>query len=269
MTLALVDTHAHLDGSEYQNDLEATMQRATEADVRNIVSAGQDKTTSLAALELCARFPQIAPAVGVHPHLAKDAGDLAWLGPLLDDPRVVAAGEMGLDYHYDFSPRDVQREVFRVQLDLAGARSLPVIIHCREATEDVMRLLRTHRKPASPCVIHCFTESYEIAKKFIDECDVFLGIGGAVTFRKAIEVQDAVTRLPLDRLVLETDCPFMAPVPYRGRRNEPAYLRITCDAVAALRGMTAEEIAAATTANAKRLFPKLEAIFQSPPTRGE
>ena len=257
MTLALVDTHAHLDGSEYQNDLEAAMQRATEAGVRRMVSAGQDKATSLAALGLSTRFPQIAPAVGVHPHLAKDAGDMAWLGPMLDDPRVVAAGEMGLDYHYDFSPRDVQREIFATQLELAGARSLPVIIHCREAIEDVMTLLRAHRKPASPCVIHCFTESYDIAKKFIDECDVFLGIGGAVTFRKATDLQDAVTRLPLDRLVLETDCPYMAPVPYRGKRNEPAYMRLTCEAVAALRATTPDEVATATTANAEKLFPKL------------
>lgn len=267
MTLALIDTHAHLDGSEYENDLEATMQRATDAGVRSIISAGQDKATSLATLELSARFAHVAPAVGVHPHLAKEAGDLAWLGPMLDNPRVVAAGEMGLDYHYDFSPRDVQREIFTTQLELAGARGLPVIIHCREATRDVMTLLRSHRKPASPCVIHCFTETYDIAKKFIDECDVFLGIGGAVTFKKATDLQDAVIRLPLDRLVLETDCPYMAPVPHRGKRNEPAYVRLTCEAVAALRATTPDEIAVATTANAKRLFPKLGAISQSPPTR--
>ena len=259
MSLSLVDTHAHLDGPEFEADLEQTVARATDACVRAIVSAGQDRATSQATLELAARFPSVAPAVGVHPHLAKDAGDLTWLEPMLDDPRVVAAGEMGLDYHYDFSPRERQREVFERQLDLAGKRGLPAIVHCREAYDDVMEVLRAHRARGTPVVVHCFTASYDIGKELIDECDAFLGIGGAVTFKKATELHDAVRRLPLERLVLETDCPFMTPVPHRGKRNEPAYVSLTCAAVATLRSTSAEAIAQATSANALRLFPKLVA----------
>ncbi len=257
MNSALIDTHAHLDGSEYALDLEQVVARAQDAGVRLIASAGQDEATSRATLDLAARFANIIPAVGMHPHLAKDAGDLTWLPALLDDPRVIAAGEMGLDYHYDFSPRDVQRRVFARQLEWARERELPAIVHCREAYDDVMLILGRHRGGSPTAVVHCFTESYDVGKRLIDECDVYLGIGGAVTFKKAADLRDAVKRLPLERLVLETDCPYMAPVPHRGKRNEPAYLRLTCEMIAALRDTTADDVAAATTANALRLFPKL------------
>jgi TatD DNase family protein len=252
----LVDTHAHLDGPDYA-DVRPTLERARDAQVLRIVSAGQDRATSLATLELARLYPQIAPAVGVHPHLAKDAGDLSWLSPLLADPRIVAAGEMGLDYHYNFSPPEVQREVFAAQLALAGSLKLPAIVHSREAGADVEDLLRAHRASSSGVVVHCFTESYETGIRLIETCDAYLGIGGAVTFKKATDLHDAVARLPLERLVLETDCPYMTPVPYRGKRNEPAYLRLTCEAVARLRDASVEEIAQATTANALRLFPRL------------
>ncbi len=255
--MTLVDTHAHLDGDEFAADLDAIVERASNAGLRAIISAGQDEATSQATLGLASRFSILAPAVGVHPHLAKDAGDLRWLAPLLDDPRVVAAGEMGLDHHYDFSPRDRQREVFALQLEMAGQRGLPAIIHCREAYAEVMAVLRGHRRPGTQAVIHCFTESYDVGKRLIEEHDVYLGIGGAVTFKRATDLHDAVKRLPLDRLVLETDCPYMTPVPHRGKRNEPAYMTLTCDAVAALRGISTEAVAQATTANAQRLFPKL------------
>lgn len=255
--MSLTDTHAHLDGPEFAFDLEQTVARAHDAGVTTIVSAGQDEATSRATLDIAARFASVAPAAGVHPHLAKDAGDLSWLPPLLDDPRVVAAGEMGLDYHYDFSPRERQREVFARQLTWASERNLSAIIHCREAYDDVMEMLSEHRKRDIPVVIHCFTASYEIGKQFIDDFDAYLGIGGAVTFKKATDLHEAVARLPLERLVLETDCPYMTPTPYRGKRNEPAYMRLTCDAVAKLRNVTPESIAEATTTNALRLFPRL------------
>jgi TatD DNase family protein len=256
----LVDTHAHLDGSEFAADLDDVVHRAEQARVIAVVSAGQDHATSVKTLALADRFLRVvAPAVGVHPHLAKDAGDLSWLAPLLDDPRVVAAGEMGLDYHYDFSPRERQREVFERQLELAGERGLPAIVHCREAYDDVIAILRAHRRHGTSVVVHCFTESYEVGNELIEQCGAFLGIGGAVTFKKATDLHDAVARLPLDRLVLETDCPYMTPVPHRGKRNEPAYLPLTCTAVAALRSTSFDEIAAATTGNALRLFPKLAA----------
>lgn len=257
MSLLLVDTHAHLDGPEYREDLDSTLERARDARVLRIVCAGQDRLTSQATLDLARRHEQIAPAVGVHPHLAKDAGDLSWLSTMLQNLQVVAVGEMGLDYHYNFSPPDVQREVFAAQLELAAALKLPAIVHSREAGADVEELLRAHRAKSAGAVVHCFTESYEAGKRLIEMCDVYLGIGGAVTFKKATDLHDAVARLPLERLVLETDCPFMSPVPHRGKRNEPAYVRLTCEAVAQLRGTGADEIAHATTANALRLFPRL------------
>ena len=254
---AFVDTHAHLDGDDYAADLGLVLERAASAGVATIVSAGQDEATSLATLALAGRHPAIRPAVGVHPHLAKTAGDVRWLAPLARDERVVAVGECGLDYHYDFSPRDVQREVFARQLDLAGELRLPVIIHCRESEDDVIEHLRRHYSRQRRAVVHCFTGTFEFGKALVDEFDVYLGIGGAVTFKKAQALHDAVSRLPLDRLVLETDCPYMTPAPHRGTRNEPAYVALTAARVADLRGTTVDEIVAATTANAHRLFPSL------------
>jgi TatD DNase family protein len=172
-------------------------------------------------------------------------------------PGVVAVGECGLDYHYDFSPRPVQRDVFTRQLELAAEVGLPVIIHCREAEDDVAELLRAHFSRERRGVVHCFTGSYDLGKALIDEFDVYLGLGGAVTFKKAEALHDAASRLPLERLVLETDCPFMTPTPHRGKRNEPAYVGLTCARVAQLRGIAEEAVASATTANALRLFPKL------------
>lgn len=257
MTQVLVDTHAHLDGDAYATDLDAVLARARDAGVSHIVTAGQDEATSRATLALAASHEKIAPAVGVHPHEAKGAGDLAWLDELARDPGVVAVGEMGLDYHYDFSPRDVQKDVFARQLDLAGRLDLPAIIHCREAEEDVAAALRAHFDRARRAVIHCWTGGYDAAMAFINEFDVYLGIGGAATFKSAADLHDAVARLPIERLVLETDCPFMTPAPHRGKRNEPAFTALTCRRVAELRGVSEDEIAVKTTANAQRLFPRL------------
>lgn len=257
MTPELIDTHAHLDGDAYGEDLDAVLARAEISGVRRVVSAGQDEATSRATLDLAARIEAIAPAVGVHPHEAKSAGDLAWLERLARTPRVVAVGEMGLDYHYDFSERAVQRDVFARQLDLAGRLGLPAIIHCREAEEDVASILRGHFDRSRLAVIHCWTGDWTSAKAFIDEFGVYLGIGGAVTFKNASQLHDAVAKAPLEKLVLETDCPYMTPAPHRGKRNEPAYIALTCKRMAELRGVSEAAIAEATTANAKRLFPRL------------
>jgi TatD DNase family protein len=253
----IVDTHAHLDGDAFADDLDAVVERAVAAGVRSIVSAGQDEPTSRATLALAARFPLVRPAVGVHPHLASSAGDLAWLREMARGPEVVAVGECGLDYHYDFSPRPVQRDVFARQLELAAEIGLPVIIHCREAEDDVAESLRKHYSRGRRGVVHCFTGSYDLGKALIDEFDVYLGLGGAVTFKKAEALHDAAARLPLERLVLETDCPFMTPAPHRGKRNEPAYIGLTCARVAQLRGIAIDAVASASTSNARRLFPKI------------
>ena len=258
MTRPLVDTHAHLDGDAYASDLEVVLARAMDSGVTRIVTAGQDEATSRKTLDLTARHAMVAAAVGVHPHEAKGAGDLSWLEPLAHEHGVVALGEMGLDYHYDFSPREIQREVFARQLDLAGRLDLPAIIHCREAEDDVAAALRKHFDRSRRAVIHCWTGAYDAAMTFITEFDVYLGLGGAVTFKSANDLHDAAARLPLDRIVLETDCPYMTPAPHRGKRNEPAYTALTCRRVAELRGVSEDEIAAATTSNAQRLFSRLE-----------
>jgi TatD DNase family protein len=253
----LVDTHAHLDGDAFAADLDAVLARALEAGVARMVTAGQDEATSRAALDLAARHASVVASVGVHPHEAKGAGDLHWLEPLARTEGVVAIGEIGLDFHYDFSPRDVQRDVFARQLRVAGRLGLPAIIHCREAEDDVAATLRAHFDRSRRAVIHCWTGSYDSAMRFIDEFDVYLGLGGAVTFKGATELHDAAARLPLDRIVLETDCPYMTPAPHRGKRNEPAYAALSCRRVAELRGVSEDEIATATTSNARRLFPGL------------
>jgi TatD DNase family protein len=253
----LVDTHAHLDGAEYSADLDAVLARAAAVGVGVIVCAGQDEATSRATLELAARHKVVLPSVGVHPHLASSAGDMGWLTGLARDARVVAIGECGLDYHYDFSPRDVQRDVFARQLELAGEVSKPVIIHCRESEDDLVEHLRRYYARDRRAVVHCFTGAYDFGKALVDEFDVYLGIGGAVTFKKAEALHDAAARLPLERIVLETDCPYMTPAPHRGKRNEPAHLALTCTRLAELRGLPVESIARTTTENARRLFPGL------------
>ena len=252
-----VDTHAHLDGDEFAADLDAVLDRASAAGLDTIVSAGQDEATSRANLVLADKHPRLRASAGVHPHLAAKAGDMSWLASLARDPRVVAIGECGLDYHYEFSPVDVQRHVFAKQLALAAQTKLPLIIHCRESGDDRVLMLRGHYARDQRAVVHCYTGGYDFGKALIDEFDVYLGIGGAVTFKKAEALHDAAARLPLDRLVLETDCPYMTPAPHRGKRNEPAYILLIAARLAELRSTNVQEIAAVTTANAQRLFPSL------------
>jgi TatD DNase family protein len=259
----LIDTHAHLDAPEFDSDREDVLARAQAAGVRVVVSCGQDEASSRTTLALAARFAGLAPAVGVHPHCAKDAGELAWLPELLRDARVVAAGEMGLDYHYDFSPRETQHEVFAAQLRLASAHGLPAIVHCREALDDALAIVAELGSQAPRAVFHCFTGSIAEGERILAAGDTYLGIGGAVTFAKADTLREAVRRLPLERLVLETDCPFMTPAPHRGKRNEPAYVARVCQAVAEVRGVSPDEIAVVTTANALALFPKLNAFSEA------
>jgi len=212
-------------------------------------------------MSLARRVPAIACAIGIHPLLA--AGARAdWISSVLAQAwehgsSVVALGEIGLDYHYDFSERSQQRSLFAEQLAIAAQHGLPVVMHCREAYDDLSAILKSGPPLAAGAVVHCFTGSFALGERLIAEHGVYLGIGGAVTFKNARELQDAVKRLPLDRLVLETDCPYMTPVPYRGKRNEPAHVALTCAAVAALRGITTEELGAQTTENAFRLFPRL------------
>jgi TatD DNase family protein len=251
--MLLVDTHAHLDHGRFAADRDAVLARARDAGVGLIVTVASDLASARAAIHLAERHGSVFAAVGVHPHDAAGAGPgyLDELRRLARHPRVVAVGEIGLDYHYDFSPRPVQREVMAAQLELAAEVNLPVIVHCRETFEDTCALLRDGRWPRA--VMHCFSGDWAEAETFLD-LGCFISLAGVVTFKGAQTLCEVAEKVPEDRLLLETDAPYLAPVPWRGRRNEPAYLRHTAEYVAGLRGLTPERLAAITTANARAFF---------------
>ncbi|NPV29335.1 MAG: TatD family hydrolase [Firmicutes bacterium] len=252
--LVLVDTHAHLNDPKYDRDLEAVRARAREARVAAIICVGYDFASSRRAVQLAGTFPEIYAAVGFHPHDAAGVPERAWEGLrlLAQNGRVVALGEMGFDFYRNLSPRNVQEEVFRRQLQLAGELNLPVIIHDRAAHEETLAVLEEF--PGLPGVVfHCFSGG----PRFAEEClarGYYLGIAGPITFPKSEELTEAVRIAPLNRLLLETDCPYLAPQPWRGRRNEPSYLTAVAEAVSRVKGVSPAEVAAATTASACRLF---------------
>jgi TatD DNase family protein len=249
----LVDTHVHLDHVRFAEDRSVVLDRAREAGVGLMVTVASELKSARAAVNLADAETSVFAAVGVHPHEAAGAGPgfLEELRRLAGRPRVVAVGETGLDYHYDFSPRPVQREVFAAQLDLAAELNLPVIVHSREAADDTYALLRESRW--SRAVMHCFGGDWETARLFLD-LGCYISLAGVVTFKGAVALGEVARKVPDDRLLLETDAPYLAPVPRRGRRNEPAYLGHTAAFVAELRGTTAERLAEITTANARTFF---------------
>ena len=259
---ALVDTHAHLDSRQFDQDREQVIARALEAGVGLVINAGADLASSQASVSLAERYACIYASVGVHPHAASAVDDdtLDQLTALADHPRVVAIGEIGLDYYRDLSPRPNQREAFRQQLDLAGSLAKPVIIHSRDAHQETLEILRewlsssTSRGLPHPVgVMHCFSGSVEMAKQLL-ELGFMIGVDGPVTFGNARRLPEIIAWMPLDRLLLETDCPYLAPHPFRGKRNEPAYLPWVARRIAEMRGASGGEIAEATTANARALF---------------
>jgi len=251
--MRLVDTHAHLNDRRYAPDRDAVIARAAAESV-GIVTVGADLSSSEAAVRLARENAHVWCAVGVHPHDSKtlDRAGLARLQALAAEYRVVAIGEIGLDYYRDLSPRDVQRRVFIEQLALAQERRLPAILHNRDGTEDLLRILSEVKLPAGG-VVHSFLGDEALARRFL-KLGLYLGIGGPVTYPANDLLRQAVAAVPLDRLVLETDCPYLTPVPHRGKRNEPAYVALIAEEVAHVRNLSVEEIAARTTANAIALF---------------
>ena len=250
-----IDSHAHIDGSEFDADREAVIKRARDAGVSTILNVGTGDPHSGAlerAVELAEHHDGIYTAVGTHPHDAKlydDKAEEKIKALIKQSSRVVAWGEIGLDFHYDHSPRDVQREVFRRQLRAARELSLPVIVHTREAEEDTVEILRSEWAGWElPGVMHCFSGSARLAEQCV-ELGFMISFSGIVTFKKAAELRAVARDLPIERLLIETDCPYLAPVPYRGKRNEPAYVVEVARCLAELRGMSLEEMARATTAN--------------------
>ena len=252
--MRLIDSHTHLDDEQFDEDRAAVMERARAAGVDRLlaIGTGSGPPDLEAALRLAAAYPFVAATVGVHPHDAAKATEATFerLRELAADPRVVAIGEIGLDYHYDFSPRAVQRTAFARQLEIANEFSLPISIHTREAWEDTLKVLRSQWRGDG--ILHCFTGDRAQAEQALD-AGLSLAFGGVLTFPKAEAVREAARLTPDDRLLIETDCPYLAPVPHRGKRNEPAFLLDTARRLAEVRGQSVEEIAALTTANFERL----------------
>ncbi|MFP3669309.1 MULTISPECIES: TatD family hydrolase [Priestia] len=251
----LFDTHVHLNAEQYEDDLQEVINRALEKGVQNMVVVGFDEPTIKKAIQIAETYDFIYASVGWHPVDAIDMTDehLAWIEELAQHPKVVALGEMGLDYHWDKSPKEVQKDVFRRQIRLARKVKLPIIIHNRDATEDVVTILKEEHVEEVGGIMHCFTGSIEVAKQCMD-MNMYISFGGPVTFKNAKKPKEVAAELPLDKLLIETDCPYLTPHPFRGKRNEPGYVSYVAEQIAELKGITYEELADITTANAKKLF---------------
>lgn len=262
--ITLIDTHAHLDDIRFKDDRDIVIQRARDAGVRKIISVGcwSREKGFKGLLEVLSYYDFIYAALGVHPHEAKDAvgGEplalirkLALESTATGNNRVVAIGETGLDYHYEHSPKDVQKKVFADQLDLARELALPVVIHSREAEKDTFEVLKGNGHPEHGGVFHCFSGTKEMARKALD-AGFYLSFTGVVTYPKATDLQDVVRYVPVERMLVETDCPYLSPVPQRGKRNEPAFVVNVANAIASLKGLTFEDVGRITTLNAEELF---------------
>ncbi|MBV9268512.1 MAG: TatD family hydrolase [Acidobacteriaceae bacterium] len=255
--MQLVDSHCHLDDQQFDTDREAVIERARRAGLKWMLSigTGEGPPDLEWAVRLADQYPFIWATVGVHPNDAPKADENTFrrLTELLSHPKVRAIGEIGLDYHWGV-PKDAQTQVFIRQLEIAAEAKMPIVIHTRDAWEDTMELLRTKWAPTGlPCVMHCFTGTAEQANECV-ELGFYVAFGGVTTFPKAEEIREAAKVVPHSRLLLETDSPYLAPIPHRGKRNEPAFVAHTAEAIARVRGIDTEELAAQTTLNFERLF---------------
>lgn len=257
----MIDSHCHLADEAFSADLPAVVARAREAGLERvlaILAAGDDKEASQAA-RVEALWPEVRVAIGVHPHAAQafagepEAAARAVREQLAATPSARAVGEIGLDYHYDFAPRDVQQRVFRAQVGLARELDLPIVIHTREADADTLAILREESGGRLRGVLHCFTGTADLAHAGL-ELGLHVSLAGIITFPKAAALREAIAQVPLDRLLVETDSPFLAPVPHRGSRNEPAHVTRVVAALAALRGLAPADLGARTAANFHALF---------------
>lgn len=255
--LEYIDSHAHYDDDAFDSDRDELLQRIHADGVKNIVNIGCNMERSYECAALAKKYPFIYAAVGIHPSDVKDtpADYLSQLEKLAENPKVVAIGEIGLDYHYDDYDRDMQIRFFKEQLDLAEKLGLPVVIHSRNATEDTMEILRSKGKVNG--VMHCFSGSAETAKQVL-ELGMNIGFTGVLTFKNAKKAIEALKVIPMDRLMLETDCPYMAPEPFRGKRCDSSMIIRVIEKVAEVKGITMEEAAASTSENTRRLFFRMK-----------
>ena len=252
--MILVDTHAHIDEEGFAQDFDEMLERAYANDVKYVVNIGANMDESRVSIELADKYESIYATVGVHPHDVEEINDKALdqLAQWCKHDKVVAVGEIGLDYFRSQTSKEMQAYAFAAQLDVARQMHMPVSIHDRDAHGDVMRMLKNEGKGINGS-LHCFSGSWEMAKELI-KMDYYIAIGGAVTFKNAAKLPEIAANIPLEYLLLETDCPYLAPHPHRGTRNEPANIRPIAEFIANIRGITLEELAAATTANAARIM---------------
>ena len=251
----LIDSHTHLDMPQFDSDRKLVIERAREAGLTALVTIGVDPESCRAALELAQANDFIYCGLGIHPHDAR-AWDQSFrfeLAKMLDEPKVVAVGETGLDYFRDLSPRDVQQRAFRDHIRLAAEKKLPLVVHDRDAHGEVIDILREEKASDIGGIIHCFSGDADMAGKCLD-MGFFISIPGIVTFPKADQLRDVVRYAPMDRLLVETDAPYLAPVPFRGKRNEPAYVAYTLAELARIKKIDEHEAAATTTRNAKTVY---------------
>lgn len=254
----LIDSHCHLDSSDFDTDRDEVIERAVEAGVERMVAigTGEGPPDLEAGIRMAERYPMFLATVGVHPHDAGKATEttLARVSELLAHPKVIAVGEIGLDYHYDFSPREAQKQVFIEQMRIAGDHRKPIVIHTREAWEDTLALIEEHwSSHRLPGIMHCFSGGEKEAARAL-ALGFYLSFGGILTFPKSKDLQKVAATAPLDRILLETDSPYLAPVPKRGKRNEPVFVGYTAQKLATLRNITFDQLASATTSNFNRLL---------------
>ena len=253
--MQLIDSHCHLNLSAFNNDVDAAVQRAQAAGVEKMIVIGTNMADSIKAIELAHQYPSIYATIGIHPHDSKNADEVGYerFKALADDPKVVAYGEIGLDFYRDHSPKPVQRREFARQLNLAGELGLPVVIHDRDAHQEVYDIICSEEGYRHGGVIHCFSADYNWARRFVD-LGFVISLPGTITFPKSHIQKEVAEKLNLDDLLVETDAPFLTPIPYRGKRNEPAYVGFVAEAIAKIRKLDPDEVAAVTSANSKRVF---------------
>src|SRR5215471_12141289 len=255
--LGLIDSHAHIQGAMYAAEVDEVIKRAEKAGVEKIIVVGGagELSSNQAAVALAERYENLYATVGMHPHDAKDVGEeeLKELRTLTTRHKVVAVGETGLDFYYNHSPHDIQREIFVRFINLAQETGLPLVVHERDAHKDVAELLRREGTGKIRGVIHCFTGDYEAARNYLD-LGFYLSFTGIITFKNAQPLREVVGKIPLERLFVETDSPYLTPVPHRGKRNEPANVRFVADTIARVKSVSVEEVAQQTTDNVSNLF---------------
>jgi TatD DNase family protein len=255
--MPLIDTHAHIQINAFDADRVDVLERACAAGVGRIITVGYDLPSSQASVALAAEYPQIYATAGIQPHYAQEtsAAQLAELEALLQQPKVAALGEIGLDYHHHRAPREAQHDLFRTQLAIARAYELPVVIHSREAQADTVRIL-SESAQGMLIVMHAFSGDWSYATACL-ELGAYISFAGPVTFPKATSLHEVAQRAPLDRILIETDCPYLSPHPFRGKRNEPAHVRLVAERIAALRRIRVDDMIEAIWANAQRAFARL------------